>query len=68
LSLDLAFSKRRSLYVGLPMRPQQMNRVILGRDGGFDPVAVGVAQERRIIGCVIIVQAGRTLIAASGRR
>jgi len=50
------------------MRPQQMNRAILRRDGGFDPVAVGVAQERRITGCVIIVQAGRTLIAASGRR
>ena len=33
---------------------------------GFDPVAVGVAQERRVIGRVIIAQAGRTLIAAAG--
>jgi hypothetical protein len=33
---------------------------------GFDPVAVGVAQERGIIGRVIIAQAGRPLVAAAG--
>jgi hypothetical protein len=33
---------------------------------GLDPVAVGVAQERCIIGGVIIAQAGWTLVAAAG--
>src|SRR5216684_5379984 len=33
---------------------------------GFDPVAVGVAQKRSVIGCVIIAQARCTVIAAAG--
>ena len=33
---------------------------------GFDPVAIGVAQESAIIGRVIIAQARRAVIAAAG--
>src|ERR1700716_2252629 len=33
---------------------------------GFDPVAIGVAQESAVIGRVIIAQARRTVIAAAG--
>jgi hypothetical protein len=32
----------------------------------LDPVAVGIPEERPVIGCVIIAQARRTVVAAAG--
>src|SRR5260370_31547946 len=34
---------------------------------GFDPVAVGIPEERRVIRSVMIAQARRPVIAAAGR-
>jgi hypothetical protein len=41
-----------------------LNRVMANR---LDPVAVGIPQERAVIGCVIVAQARRAVVGAAGR-
>lgn len=34
---------------------------------GLDPIAIGIAQERAVIGCMIVAQAGWAVVGTASR-